>query len=83
MKLVSFVESKLAKFYEEGVRKLMARWEDVVSDFGRPFTSAERQNLRWCLRNFPVESSELTLHMSWLCECTNRRSAFSRYYGEP
>ncbi|KAM3174834.1 hypothetical protein ACTXT7_009718 [Hymenolepis weldensis] len=29
MKLVSFLESKLAKFYEEGIRKLMTRWEDI------------------------------------------------------
>ncbi|VUZ44469.1 unnamed protein product [Hymenolepis diminuta] len=26
-----FFESKLAKFYDEGMRKLMARWEDVVN----------------------------------------------------
>ncbi|KAM3175878.1 hypothetical protein ACTXT7_007635 [Hymenolepis weldensis] len=29
MKLVSFFESKMAKFYEGGMRKLMARWEDA------------------------------------------------------
>ncbi|KAM3185311.1 hypothetical protein ACTXT7_006614 [Hymenolepis weldensis] len=27
-------ESKLAKFYEEGMRKLMARWEDVINKNG-------------------------------------------------
>lgn len=34
MKLVYFFESKLAKFYEEGIRKLMARWEDVINKNG-------------------------------------------------
>ncbi|KAM3186204.1 hypothetical protein ACTXT7_004839, partial [Hymenolepis weldensis] len=29
-----FFESKLAKFYEEGIGKLMARWEDVVNKNG-------------------------------------------------
>ncbi|KAM3172235.1 hypothetical protein ACTXT7_014970 [Hymenolepis weldensis] len=29
-----FFESKLAKFYEEGMRKLMARWEDVINKNG-------------------------------------------------
>ncbi|KAM3171906.1 hypothetical protein ACTXT7_015626 [Hymenolepis weldensis] len=29
-----FSESKLAKFYEEGMRKLMARWEDVINKNG-------------------------------------------------
>ncbi|KAM3173205.1 hypothetical protein ACTXT7_012973 [Hymenolepis weldensis] len=27
-----FFESKLAKFYEEGMRKLMARWKDVINE---------------------------------------------------
>ncbi|KAM3174574.1 hypothetical protein ACTXT7_010249, partial [Hymenolepis weldensis] len=29
-----FSESKLARFYEEGMRKLMARWEDVINKDG-------------------------------------------------
>ncbi|KAM3179244.1 hypothetical protein ACTXT7_001000 [Hymenolepis weldensis] len=29
-----FFESKLAKFYEEGMRKLMARWEDAINKNG-------------------------------------------------
>ncbi|KAM3175260.1 hypothetical protein ACTXT7_008880 [Hymenolepis weldensis] len=29
-----FFKSKLAKFYEEGIRKLMARWEDVINKNG-------------------------------------------------
>ncbi|KAM3179061.1 hypothetical protein ACTXT7_001367 [Hymenolepis weldensis] len=34
VKLVSFFDSKVAKFYEEGMRKLMARWEDVMNKNG-------------------------------------------------
>ncbi|KAM3179765.1 hypothetical protein ACTXT7_017649 [Hymenolepis weldensis] len=34
MKPVSLVESKLAKLYEEGMRKLMGRWEDVINKNG-------------------------------------------------
>ncbi|KAM3171631.1 hypothetical protein ACTXT7_016233 [Hymenolepis weldensis] len=34
MKLLSFVESKLANFHEEGMRKLMARGEDVINKNG-------------------------------------------------
>ncbi|VUZ40475.1 unnamed protein product [Hymenolepis diminuta] len=33
-KLVSLFESRLAKLYEEGMRKLMARWEDVINKNG-------------------------------------------------
>ncbi|KAM3171063.1 hypothetical protein ACTXT7_017359 [Hymenolepis weldensis] len=33
-KLVPFFESKVAKFSEEGMRKLMARWGDVVNKNG-------------------------------------------------
>ncbi|KAM3186506.1 hypothetical protein ACTXT7_004185 [Hymenolepis weldensis] len=29
-----FFESKLAKFYDEGIGKLMARWEDVFNKNG-------------------------------------------------
>ncbi|KAM3171915.1 hypothetical protein ACTXT7_015618 [Hymenolepis weldensis] len=32
--LVSFFESKLAKFYEERIRKLMARWKDAINKNG-------------------------------------------------
>ncbi|KAM3178173.1 hypothetical protein ACTXT7_003100 [Hymenolepis weldensis] len=29
-----FFESKLTKLYEDGMRKLMARWEDVINKIG-------------------------------------------------
>ncbi|KAM3186372.1 hypothetical protein ACTXT7_004483 [Hymenolepis weldensis] len=32
-----FFESELAKFYEEGIRKLVARWEDVINKNGDHF----------------------------------------------
>ncbi|VUZ44894.1 unnamed protein product [Hymenolepis diminuta] len=33
-KLASSFHSKLAKFYDEGMRKLVARWKDVINESG-------------------------------------------------
>ena len=30
MKLVSFFESKPKKYYEDGIKKLVGRWEEVI-----------------------------------------------------
>ena len=34
MKLVSFFESKPKKFYEDGIKKLVGRWKEVIDKNG-------------------------------------------------